>query len=249
MADTIVYEGDTGLQHYQVVDTIYEGRPARVLFSGQRGAAQSGIAKDGKPELLFDYNQRYMELVEGLKPKRLLLIGGGAYTLPMALLATFPKLRVDVVELDQGLDDIAARYFGLQPSERLRIFHGDGRYYLEQSRSLYDVVMIDAFDHTTVPKSLTGKEVPGLVWRRLTPAGVAAANIISPYLGPNAGLIKSQAAHYGDVFQKVAVHPAGRTLFTLQLPQNLLLVAQKNQTTPIQLRFGALEPWEDKAVS
>ena len=123
MADTILFDGDTAFEHYQVIDTIYEGRPARVLYSGRRGTAQSGIATDGKPELLFDYNQRFTELLESIPAKHVLLIGGGAYTLPRAIVQQFPDLQIDVVELDPGLKAIAERFFGLQASDRLRIFH------------------------------------------------------------------------------------------------------------------------------
>ncbi|HET9173738.1 MAG TPA: fused MFS/spermidine synthase [Candidatus Saccharimonadales bacterium] len=241
MADTLVYEGSTEIQHYQVVDTIYEGRPARVLFSGQRGAAQSGIATDDNPDLLFDYNQRYLELIESRMPRRVLLIGGGAYTLPSALLKLFPSLHIDVVELDPGLDDIARRFFGLQSDPRLRIFHSDGRYYLEQSHNTYDAILIDAFTHTTVPSALRDAEVPALVSKRLTAHGVVAMNVISPFMGPNAGLIRELTAYYQSVFPSVAIHPAGRTLFTLQLPQNLLLIASKDKGDSFQLRYGALD--------
>ena len=57
------------------------------------------MAVDDNPLLLFDYNQRLFELVTNLRPKSLLLIGGGAYTLPSALLAALPKLEITVVEV------------------------------------------------------------------------------------------------------------------------------------------------------
>src|SRR6476469_4412698 len=100
MADEgILVEGDTQHGHYVVADTIYSGRPARVLYSGNHQAAQSGVAKDDNPDLLFDYNQRFIELVRGLLPKKILLIGGGALSLPKALLEEFPEVSLDVVEL------------------------------------------------------------------------------------------------------------------------------------------------------
>ena len=245
MADTILFDGDTSLEHYQVIDTIYEGRPARVLYSGQRHTAQSGIATDGNPDLLFDYNQRFLELLESVPARRVLLIGGGAYTLPKALLEKFPELLVDVVELDPGLKDLAERYFGLQPSGRLRIFHGDGAWYLQQNSEPYDMILIDAFSHAEIPEALVGREAAQQVGHNLKQNGVAAMNIISPYMGPNSKLIKSQLTYYGEFFKTVAVYPAGRSLFSLWLPQNLVLVAQKGEPHDINLRYGALSAESD----
>jgi len=101
--EKIIYETDTKLGHYQVVDMIYVGRAARVLFSGMRGSAQSAIPRDGDPSMLFDYNRRFLELVDSLKPKSLLVIGGGAFTLPMQVLQTFPDVQVNVIEYDSDL--------------------------------------------------------------------------------------------------------------------------------------------------
>src|ERR1700752_3186245 len=84
---TVRFEGETPYGHYTVVDTTYSNRPARVLYSGREfRTAQSGIALDDQDEMLFDYNQRFLELARGLEPKRALLIGGGAFTLPKRLL-------------------------------------------------------------------------------------------------------------------------------------------------------------------
>lgn len=244
MADTIVFDGDTELEHYQVIDTIYEGRPARVLYSGQRHTAQSGIASDGQPDLLFDYNQRFLELLETVPARRLLLVGGGAFTLPMALLVEFPELQVDVVELDAGLQDIAEKYFGLKPSPRLRIVHADGRKYLEQNGEAYDVILVDAFSQATIPNSLTDEGAVQQLHRNLAADGVVAMNIISPYYGPNAGLIRDQFARYQALFRSVGTYPAGRSIFSLWLPQNLVLVAQKGRQHDLNLRYGKLPPLE-----
>src|SRR3954469_25939647 len=119
----VVWEGDTAYGHYQVVDAPYDGRPARVLYSGDHQAAQSGVATDGQPDLLFDYNQRLFEIARGVQPKTVLLIGGGVGTLPTALLAALPDVQVDMVEPDDGLTKLAYQYFDLPVDDRLRLFH------------------------------------------------------------------------------------------------------------------------------
>lgn len=244
MADTVVFDGDTELEHYQVVDTIYEGRPARVLYSGQRHTAQSGVAKDDNPDLLFDYNQRFLELTESIEAKRLLLIGGGAFTLPMALLASFPELELDIVEIDAGLQALATRYFGLQPDPRLHIIHASGREYLDANVQKYDVILLDAFSASTMPENLMDPGAVRQMYRSLNANGVLAANIISPYYGPNAKIIQSLYENYRVLFETVDVYPAGRSLFSLWLPQNLVLVAQKGAPFELNLRYGRLPALE-----
>lgn len=242
----ILFDGDTGLEHYQVIDTIYEGRPARVLYSGQRHTAQSGVATDDSPELLFDYNQRYLEVLDSITAKRILLIGGGAYTFPMAVLQRFPGLQVDVVEIDPGLKTIAEKYFGLRESPRLHINHAEGSEYLRATAMAYDAIFVDAFTKAAMPETLTNRGTIRQLRGHLTPDGVVAVNIISPYMGPNSGLIKSQVREYRKYFRTVSVYPAGRSLFSLWLPQNLVLVAQKSEAHTLALRYGALEPSTDE---
>ena len=242
LTNTLVYETDTPHGHYQVWDMVYGGRPARVLYSGQRQAAQSGIARDHKPELLFDYNQRFYELVSALLPARMLLVGGGMYTLPTALLAALPSLQIDVVEVDVGLDDIAARYFDLKPNPRLRIIHVDGREYLDNNKKPYDLILVDAFSHEMTPSSLSSREAAAEYKRNLTSNGVLAANTITAYYGRAAKVIKTQVEAYSTYFKAVAVFPASQQ-YSLWTPQNLVVVAQAGKQRPIQeyLRYPALD--------
>ena len=97
------------------------------------------MARDDLPDLLFDYNQRLLEIVNSLYPKNILVIGGGAYTLPSAIITALPEVRVDVVELDPGLLALAKQYFGLPENDRMNIVHQDGRQFLEESSATYDM--------------------------------------------------------------------------------------------------------------
>ncbi|CAN5188468.1 hypothetical protein BH09PAT3_BH09PAT3_0190 [soil metagenome] len=241
-AENILFETDTSIDHYAVVERMYEGRPARVLFSGSKRAAQSGISLDDDPDLLFDYNQRLLELANGLYPKRVLVIGGGAFTLPMALIAALPDATVDVVELDSGLQPIAEEYFGLRQSQNLQIIFGDGRDFLQNTSTRYDMIILDVFSELAVPKQFLTLEFIALLWSRLTRAGCVAFNLIASYQGRTAGLIKSQIAAYQQVFNQLDIYPAAYGL-TSWLPQNLILVAQKEPNNDLKhyIRYAAIE--------
>jgi spermidine synthase len=238
----ILFEGDTEFGHYQIVDTIYEGRMARVIYSGARQAAQSGVPRDGNSEMLFDYNQRFFELASGLRPQKLLLIGGGVFTLPMALEASLTDINIDTVEIDDGLVELAEKYFNFQTSDRVRVINADGRKFLNKNRTKYDMIIIDAFEHVTIPRSLTTIEAVKMLKQNLKDGGVAAINFIGSSRGLNTTPLRRLLAAYQANFKNVQVFPAGKG-YTLWLPQNLVLVAQDGDLPAADyLRYEALEP-------
>lgn len=240
--EKLLYEVDTKFDHYQVVELIYEGRPARLLFSGDRKAAFSGMALDDNHELLFDYIQRLFELVSTIRPQRLLLIGGGTYTLPMALVQSLPDIIIDAIEIDPGLDDIAETFFGVTAHPRLQRIYTDGKSFLRSTKKTYDMIIIDAFSGLQIPRSLADDEAVNLLNQRLSPNGIVAMNIISSYQGRNAQSIEHFYQLYTQHFPKVTVYPADAYL-SVWSSQNLILIADKQATdTKHGLRFEALGP-------
>lgn len=225
MVDQVVFEGDTETGHYIVVDTIYGGRPARVLYSGDYLAAQSGVAYDGQPDLLFDYNQRFMELVRGVRPKHLLLIGGGAFTLVAALQAEFAELVIDVVEPDVGLLTLAKTYFTFSPGKHTHVFAQPGRRYLGSTTKRYDLVIVDAFVQTTIPLSLQTVEAAYAYRKHLKPEGILAMNVIASGTGQRSTNMQRLLASLHPVFPALQVYPASRTV-SLWLLQNFVVTAQ-----------------------
>ncbi len=240
-----MWEGDTPGGHYQVVDTLYDGRPARVLYSGNRHAAQSGVAKDDNPDLLFDYNQRMFELATNLTPRRVLLIGGGVGTLPAALLRALPDTSIDMVEPDSGLTDLAYRYFDLPVDDRLRLFNSDGRTFLREHDGRYDMVLVDAFMHITIPTSLKTLDAFQAFRAHLNDSGVFAMNVISGYYGPSASVLEETYAAALGTFRTVDIFLASRG-YSLWLPQNFLLTGQAGSELPLRdyVRHEAVKPPE-----
>lgn len=238
LGEQTLWTGDSQFSHYEVVDQRYAGRPARVLFSGQREAVQSGIPLDDRPEMLFDYNQRFFEIVRARQPSRVLLIGGGALTLPTALLHEFPDLVLDVIERDALLVELAKTYFGFKPHPTLNIYHLDGRAYLEHNVVPYDMVLIDAFSNLHIPESLGTAETAEAVKRNLHDDGCVAINILSPYYGRHAAIIRRQLAAYRQVFTQVTAYAADPSESGWQ-NQNLVLVAE-NSDEPGPFRYGPL---------
>jgi spermidine synthase len=245
MDQHIVWEGDTQFGHYQVVDTFYDARPARVLYSGNRQGAQAGFATDERPELLFDYNQRMFELATNLVPRKILLIGGSVGTLPKALLEAIPDVRIDIVEPDAGVTDLAYKYFDLPVDERLRTFQTDGRTFLQQSSERYDAIFVDAFIHTRIPDDIKTVEAFRAYRAHLNTEGWLAMNIISGYYGQTAITLRQIYAAASQIFDSFDVFLASRG-YSLWLPQNFILAAQKGMDVPMKdyVRYEAVDPPE-----
>ena len=218
-------EVDSPFGHYQVIETIYRGRPARVLFSGDRAAAQSGIAMDDNPELLFEYNQRLMEIVAARQPRRILLIGGGAYTLPRALgRIPQPPIKLDVVERDSMLLELAEKYFDFTTWSGLEIHHDDGRNFLNTTTEAYDMIIVDAFADLSVPRSLVTLEALQAYRSHLVPDGVLAMNVIAAMRSPAANVIDHLNAAGSVIWPHLEILAVERGFDAWQ-PQNLLFTA------------------------
>jgi len=241
----ILWEGDTAQGHYQVVDTTYDGRPARVLYSGNQQAAQSGVAKDDHTDLLFDYNQRLFELVTNVAPNRVLLIGGGVFTLPTALLKALPDVHIDVVEPDIGLTGLAESFFGLPVDDRLAIFNTDGRTFLREHATRYDMILVDAYTHTTIPRELKTLQAFRAYHAHMREYGVVAMNVISGYHGSNARTLEQIYVAAMQTFDRTDIFLASRD-YSLWLPQNFILTAQRGELLPLRdyMRYEAVKPPE-----
>lgn len=240
--DRTIYEFDSDYDHYQVVDTVYKGRPARVLFSGDRLAAQSGKPVDGKPDLLFDYNQRFFDVVKTFQPRQSLLIGGGSFSLPQAMYAANPDIAIDVIERDPTLLPVAVKYFDFEDWPGLRVIQEDGREFIDVTASRYDLIMIDAFSNLTIPRDLVTLEAIQALKRCLKPGGIIAMNVIAAYQGRSSVIVERLDAAYSEVFQKHAFFPADSGFSEWQAQNLMLLAHDGSQDLQAFMRFPALPP-------
>lgn len=202
----------------------YNDRPARLLF-GDDDSPQSGIALDEDLELLFDYNQRFMEIAASVQLKKVLIIGGGAFSLPTALVQRFAGIHVDVVEIDPLLPDLARRFFNLSNHPNLSIYIEDGRDFLGRTTTEYDLIIVDAFSGLDVPKSLLSVEAARLYRSKLTDKGLVSINFISAYHVTKPDLAHQLQATFDGVFNGVEIYPADHTNSRITVSDNLVLVA------------------------
>jgi predicted membrane-bound spermidine synthase len=135
--------------------------------------------------------------------RNIALVGLGGGRTIIYLAQSMPTVRIDVGELDPQVIRLAAKYFGVGGTDRVRIINNDGRVFLRTQPPGYDVIMLDAYRGPFVPFHLTTKEFYQLVKTRLRPGGVAVQNI-----DPTTLLFDSTLATMRTVFANVDVYQA-----------------------------------------
>jgi len=149
------------------------------------------------------------------------------------------------VELDPGLPELAGRFFGLPDNDRLRIFTTDGRSYLREHATRYDLILIDAYSHTVIPREIKTLQAFQTYRSHLEAKGVLAMNVISGYHGSAARTLREVYAATVRTFERADIFLATKG-YSLWLPQNFILTAQKAQNLELgaYLRHGLVKPPE-----
>ncbi len=190
---------------------------------------QSGMFLDSD-ELVFDY-ARYYHLIKHFNPdfQNALMIGGAGYSFPKDFLRKYPNAKIDVVEIDPQMTEIARKYFRLKDDQRMRIFHEDGRIFLNQAEAnKYDAVLMDAFGSLfSVPFQLTTIEAVGEIDRVLTDDGVVIFNLGAAIKGDMSRFLQAEIATYKKVFPHVFIFKVNADYTDTQW-QNLIIVAVKS---------------------
>ena len=171
---------------------------------------------------------RYYDLFEyfNKNAKNTLLIGGAAYTYPIHYLQKYKDKKIDVVEIDDKMTQIAVDQFGLNINDsRLQIFNQDGRSYLNYSKNKYDTILIDAFKGLNAPFELTTYEALVYARNMLNENGLVLTNIIASIEGEESDFIEYEYATYKAIFDDVKIFMVANKDRTDR--QNLILMGIK----------------------
>jgi spermidine synthase len=163
--------------------------------------------------LLFDYVRRFDDVTAAAIEARdgevaVLHLGGGGFTFPRYLAATWPASQHTVLELDQAVLATARERLGFRPDERIAVVIGDARLSIGGvDDGSMDVVIGDAFGGLSVPWHLTTLEFLDQIRRVLRPAGLYVMNLID---APPLGFARAELATLRAAFDHVALvaHPA-----------------------------------------
>jgi spermidine synthase len=131
-------------------------------------------------------------------PRRVLIVGLGGGTLPMALAELLPEAQIDVAEIDPAVTRAAKKFFAFKDGPKMRVIEEDGRVHVKRAGRAgvrYDLVMLDAFDHEYIPEHLLTREFLTEVKTLLGDRGVLVANTFS-----SSALYDHESTTYAAVF-------------------------------------------------
>lgn len=225
--DSIVFGRDGLYERIVVQDITLKNRPARILLQDRNPS--SGMYRDDG-SMAFDYT-RYFELHRLYTPrvKRALAIGGGAYSVPGALLEQLAEVEVDVAEIEPLLLPVARQYFGLPENPRLHNHVLDGRRFLHDTPHRYELIFSDVYHHfAATPPQFSSREFFELVYERLNEGGVLIANHYGSLAPATRPLLLSTLRTLRAVFPHVYVY-AVKDAGSMGL-QNFIFVGHKQPT-------------------
>ena len=207
---------------YQTILVVKQGRTLCLQFSLRRAQRNQSCLDERRPErMVLAYTRMMMAaLLFGPAPQRILVVGVGGGTLPMALTAIYPEAQMDAVEIDPAVVKVAKRHFGFAESERLKVHVEDARVFTRRAVAAghtYDLILLDAFGAEYIPEHLMTREYLADTRALLTGNGALAANTFAV-----SQLYDHESATYFDVFGP---------FFNLKLPSsgNRVILATKGR--------------------
>ena len=213
---------------YNGVNT--EGDSIRIMNVSGGHMSAAYLDPKRKYELPFFYTRAYDNAVKCFaEPPSCLMIGGAGYSYPKYLISHYPGSKMDVVEIDPEITEIARKYFYLDEFEkqfnnkenkRLRIFHEDGRVFLNNTDNQYDIIMNDAFAGEVPIRQLATLEAAKVIKSRLKKDGVYATNVI--LTKRNVAFSRCEYLTLTKIFEHVYVIPVGEKD---EKNQNLMMLA------------------------
>lgn len=213
----VVFEGESAFGRVRVVE---RADGLRSLYTGEGRARQSALYP-GRPTHLELAYTRVAMVGAALAPEdgRILFVGLGGGAMPTYTRAILPDARIDVVEIDPVIVEVARRHFGFRPDSQLVVHTGDGRAFIESAPpASYDLIVLDAFSDDEIPSALTTRQFLEAVRTALAPGGVVVSNLWS-----SAREYESMLATYDAVFGDVHLVRVGRR------PQRILVAAPEGR--------------------
>ncbi|MEM7347675.1 MAG: fused MFS/spermidine synthase [Chloroflexota bacterium] len=132
----------------------------------------------------------------------LLLIGSAAGTIPKAYSDIYGPIPIDGVEIDPGIVEAGRRWFDMnEPNFNVHV--QDGRYFLANTATTYDVIGVDAYRPPYIPFHLTTQEFFQEIHDHLNEDGIMAIN--AGRTSTDYSLVESLGATMKTVFPNVYV--------------------------------------------
>lgn len=172
---------------YRVKKGLLSGDRNCLLFNPStasifRGDAQGCVYVKNPDKIIYAFTKMIMSsLYYNPNPKRILVIGLGAATLPRAFHKVLPDAHVDIVDNNDKLKEINKTYFNfdLDEIQNYKFYPEDGFQFVKNSaikNEKYDLIIMDAFDSEYIPIQFLTEEFMRNIKRIMSQNAIFAIN-------------------------------------------------------------------------
>lgn len=171
----LTYEGESVYNYLQVKEDDRQiVLSTNVLF----GVQSVKMKSEGLTGMYYDYAMAAPVIASEAKggdALDILILGNGTGTFATQCARSFPDCRIDAVEIDGKISELAYEYFDL--AESVNLYEYDGRAFLQAVDKSYDVILVDAYQDITIPFQMSSAEFFTLVRDHLNPKGIMVVNM------------------------------------------------------------------------
>lgn len=114
-------------------------------------------------------------------PGSLLVLGLGGGAVPMMFYHLCKNIRIDVVEIDPDIQEVAKKYFNFITDSRVKVHIEDASRFIKKNRQKYDIIIMDAFIGQRQHPTLTAEEFFLAARERLNPGGLFVTNLMTKH--------------------------------------------------------------------
>ena len=239
--ETLLLSKDTG---FNTVSVLRRGETV-TLWSGSNKQTEIIVNgdRDFTPNLEYSRNS-FLALGFHPEPRSILVLGLGGGAIPTLLHRILAEVVIDVVDIDPEMVAIAREYFHFSQSERLRVFIDDAFYFLRDTQTQYDIVIMDAYIGNQLPETVDTMAFIAEARRVMTPRGVFVANLMSAHQT----LFKAMLERIEKIFEHIRLLPGIISTNTLvfatrkPVPKSEILERMRNlvQAFPFELKYSRM---------
>jgi len=169
---------------YRDITVTQVGERRCLLFNVHRGDRnQTCMMMNDRDQLVFDYTRMsFVGLLLQPEPESILVIGLGGGSIPMTFAELYPDAKIDVIEIDEAVVNVAKEYFYYSDTDNMKAHVDDGRPFIKRAGirgETYDYIVLDAFSGDYIPEHMLTREFLEEVKTIMTKDSVLVANTFS----------------------------------------------------------------------